>query len=174
MEIRFKGTYDKPTVQKAVAMAYKPTRKKFLIRLGLVVLFLVIYSLLFFNTARQEGLTQDEMIRSPRHLFILLVILYYLLQNNISSFIAARSLWKRPATRKEIAGIISNQKLAYMSGGKVTKEFAWDKFVKKNISQELLVLVTKEGALCFIPQAFFRTSVEWQNAVELVNEKVKV
>ena len=81
MEIRFKGIYDKPTVFKAVALANKPTRKKFLIRAGLVLLFLVIYTALFLNTAKQEGLTQEEMLRSPRHLVIFLVIMYYLFQN---------------------------------------------------------------------------------------------
>lgn len=174
MEIRFKGIYDKPTVFKAVALANKPTRKKFLIRAGLVLLFLVIYTALFLNTAKQEGLTQEEMLRSPRHLVIALVILYYLFQNLLTSRLAASALWKKPATQKELSGILSNHSLAYMTNGKVSKEFAWEKFVKKDVTPELMVLVSKEGAMCFIPSYFFRTPEDWQRALALVNERVKV
>lgn len=172
MEIEFQGLYDKATVFVAVRLANKPTRRNAFIRIGLAILFIAIYIAYFISVASEESLSSFEIIRSGRHLITLPVIAYFLFQPAISSYQSATNLWKNPTMQKPLAGAISGQGVAYISPTKGRREVAWESFAKKQVAENLIVLLTADGVLSIFPRHFFKSDDDWKRVKQGVDFKV--
>lgn len=172
MEIEFQGQYDKTILFKAVSLANKPSKRNTTIRIGLTILFLAIYIAYFINVGSKETLSSFDILKVGRHLIALPVIAYFFLQPYISSYFAASSLWKNPIMQKPLAGAISSQGIAYISSTKERQEIAWGSFAKKQMSENLIVLLTADGVLSFFPRHFFKTDDDWQRVKQWVDFKV--
>lgn len=172
MEIEFQGQFDKVTIYKAVKLANKPSKRNSIIRIGLTILFLAIYIAYFISVGNQENLSTFDFLRAGRHLFTLPFIAFFLLQPYISSYFTASNLWKNPSMQKPLSGAISNQGIAYISSSKTRHEIVWDRFAKKQSSENLIVLLTADGILSIFPRQFFKTADDWQRIKQLIDFKV--
>jgi hypothetical protein len=172
MEIEFQGQYDRDTIFKAVKLANKPSRRNALIRVGLAVLVAIILIAYFISVAGKGTLTTSEIFRSGRHLITILFLAYFLLQPTISAHRTAAALWKDPAMQKPQYGIISGLGIAYISASGVRSEIDWGRFAKKQVTENLIVLLTADGILSFFPRRFFKTDSDWRLVVQWVNSKV--
>lgn len=172
MEIEFQGQYDKPTIFKAVSLANKPSKRNTIIRIGFTILFLAIYIAYFINLGSKETLSSFDFLKAGRHLITLPIVAYFLLQPYISSYFAASNLWKDPTMQRPLAGAISSQGVAYISSTKKRREIAWESFAKKQMSENLIVLLTADGVLSFFPRHFFKTDNDWQRVKQWVDFKV--
>lgn len=172
MEIEFQGQYDKDTIFRAVKLANKPSKRNSFIRIGLAILIAFIFIAYFIAISNKESPSSFEIFRSGRHLITIPVILYFLLQPYISSYQTATNLWKNPTMQKPLAGTISGQGIAYISSSKGRKEMDWGNFAKKQVTDNLIVLLTVDGVLSFFPRHFFKTDNDWRIVVQWVNSKV--
>ncbi len=172
MEIEFHGQYDKKTVFEAVKLANKPSRRNAFIRIGLVVLIAAIFIAYYVSISGKQDISSFETFRSYRHLIGVPLVLYFLLQPYISAYQTANNLWKNPVMQKPLAGGISSQGIAYISASRGRREIDWGSFAKKQITGNLIVLLTADGVLSFFPRHFFKTDNDWQIVVQWVNSKV--
>lgn len=172
MEIEFQGQYDKDTIFKAVKLANKLSKRNSLIRISLAVLIAVIFVAYFIAVLNKEGLSSFEIFRSGKLLITIPILLYFLLQPYISAYQTTASLWKNPTMQKPLNGVISGQGVAYISSSTRRREIDWSKFAKKQVTENLLVLLTADGVLCFFPRHFFKTDNDWRIVVQWVNSKV--
>jgi hypothetical protein len=174
MEIEFKGIYTRKDVFRAVFLANKPTRKRELIRIGIASLALVIYVgyNMLISFQNKTPLLQLNMVGS--HLMYVLLIALFLYYPAITSSITALKIWNAPTMRHEYKGTISSEGILYT--GKKTL-ITWEKIVKKQVTSEIIVLLTSNGILSFFPRGFFRSEGDWQRANQLVefnmNEVIK-
>ncbi len=171
MEIEFQGQYDKSTTFKAVKLANKPSKLNSVIRVGLTVLITFIFIAYYVSIANKESLSSFEIFRSGRHLIIIPILLYFLLQPYLSSYQAAANIWKNPIMQKPLSGAISGQGVAYISStGR--SETDWAKFAKKRVTENLIVLLTADGVLSFFPRHFFKDDNDWRIVLQWVSSKV--
>lgn len=165
MEIEFKGIYTRKDVFRAVFLANKPTRKRELIRIGISALALIIYIAYTVLTSIQykTPLLQLNMVGS--HLLYLLLIALFLYYPNLTTYITALKIWNAPTMRFEYRGSLSSAGILY-AGKKTT--ITWDQIAKKQVTDEIIVLLTSNGILSFLPRGFFRSEGDWKRATELV------
>lgn len=170
MEIEFKGSYTRKDVFNAVLLANKPTRKRELIRIGIASLALVIYVAytILVSVQNKTPLLDPDMIGS--HLMYLLLIALFLYYPAITSTITALKIWKAPTMRYEYKGSISNDGILY--SGKKTL-ITWDQISKKEVTSEIIVLLTSNGILSFFPRGFFISEGAWQRAIQCVETNTK-
>jgi hypothetical protein len=170
MEIDFKGQYTRGDVLKAVFLANKPTRKRELLRIGIASLAMMIYVAysVLVSIQNQTPLLDPSLIGS--HLLYLLLIALFLYYPNITSIITALKIWKAPTMRYEYRGTISDAGILY--SGKKTL-ITWEQIVKKQVNEEIIVLLTSNGILSFFPRGFFRSEGDWKRATELVESNLK-
>ncbi|HCS39872.1 MAG TPA: hypothetical protein DIW44_09860 [Anaerolineaceae bacterium] len=165
MEIDFKGIYTRGDVFKAVLLANQPTRKRELIRIGIASLAMVIYVAynVLVSIQNKTPLIDPKMIGS--HLLYILLITLFQYYPLITSSVTALKIWRAPTMRHEYKGTISSAGILY--SGKKTL-ITWDQIVKKQVTDEIIVLLTGNGILSFFPREFFRSESDWQRATQLV------
>lgn len=170
MDIEFKGLYTRKDVFKAVFLANQPTRNRELIRIGIASLAMVIYVAysVLVSIRNQTPLLDPTLIGS--HLLYILLIVLFLYYPNITSIITALKIWKASTMRYEYRGTISNGGILYT--GKKTL-IAWEQIVKKQVTDEIIVLLTGSGILSFFPRGFFKSEGDWQRATQLVESNLK-
>lgn len=165
MDVEFKGTYTRKDVFRAVFLANQPTRKRALIRMGIAVLALVIYIAYIVLTSIQNKtpLLDPNLIGS--HVMYLLLIALFLYYPNITTTITALKIWNAPTMRHEYRGTISSEGVLY--AGKKTL-ITWEMIARKQVTPEIIVLLTSNGILSFFPRGFFISEGDWQRANQLV------
>ncbi|PKO00601.1 MAG: hypothetical protein CVU42_03395 [Chloroflexi bacterium HGW-Chloroflexi-4] len=165
MEIEFKGFYSREDVFKAVFLANKPTKKRELIRIGVSSLAMVIYIAytVLASIQNKTPLLDPNMIGS--HVLYILLIVLFLYYPNITSAITAFKIWRAPTMRYEYRGNLSSEGVLY--SGKKTL-ITWDQIVQKQVTDEIIVLLTGNGILSFFPRGFFKSEGDWQRATQLV------
>jgi len=67
--------------------------------------------------------------------------------------------------RYEYRGNLSSEGVLY--SGKKTL-ITWDQIVQKQVTDEIIVLLTGNGILSFFPRGFFKSEGDWQRATQLV------
>jgi hypothetical protein len=165
MDIDFKGTYIRKEVFRAVFLANQPTRKRELIRIGIASLALVIYvgyNLLLSIQNKTPFLGPNTIVS---HLVYLLLIALFMYYPNITSSITALKIWRAPTMRYEYKGKISSEGILF-TGKKTT--ITWDQISRKQITSDIIVLLTSSGILTFFPKRFFKSEGDWKRAIELV------
>lgn len=172
MEIEFQGQYGKDTVFKAVKLANKPSKWNAFLRIGFVCLAVVLFVAYFIAVLNKDNLSSFEMFRSGRHLITIPFLIYFLVQPYISTYQTAASLWKNPTMQKPLQGTISSQGIAYISSSKERWEINWSKYAKKQVTEDLIVLLTADGVLSFFPRHFFKTDNDWLTVAQWVNARV--
>lgn len=165
MEIEFKGLYTRADVFKAVFLANKPTQKRGLIRIGIAVLALIIYIAYTVLTAIQAKMPILDSRLFGSHLLYLLLIALFLYYPNITSTITALKIWRAPTMHNEYRGTLSSAGILY--AGKKTL-ITWEQITKKEVTPEIIVLLTSNGILSFLPRGFFASEDDWQRATQLV------
>lgn len=170
MDVEFKGIYTRNDVFRAVFLANKPTQKRGLIRIGIAALALVIYIAYTVLTAIQAKTPILDPQLFGSHLLYLLLIALFLYYPAITSSITAMKIWRAPTMRHEYKGIISSEGILY--SGKKTL-ITWDQIAKKQVTDEIIVLLTGNGILSFFPREFFRSEGDWQRAIQLVESNLK-
>ncbi len=165
MDVDFKGLYTRSDVFKAVFLANKPTQKRGLIRIGIAVLALIIYIAYTVLTAIQAKTPILDPKLFGSHLMYLLLIALFLYYPNITSTITALKIWRAPTMHHEYRGTISSAGILY--AGKKTL-ITWEQIAKKQITSEIIVLLTSNGILSFLPRGFFKSEGDWQRAIQLV------
>lgn len=168
MDVEFKGKYTQKDVFRAVSLANKPTRKRLIIRVGMALLVVVAYIAYTVVTANQSKtpILDPKLIGS--HLLYLLMIGLFLIYPNIISWITAYKIWRAPTMHVEYSGTLSDEGITYT--GKKTL-ITWDSIAKKQITSDLIVLLTANGILCFFPRGFFRSDAEWLWTCQLIKSK---
>ena len=166
MEIEFQGQYDKTIIFKAIALANKPSKRNELIRIGLALLSVVLFAIDIVVETHQYSLPPFDSIWATRYILVFLVVAYILLIPFIASNLTARRVWKNPALRAPLAGAISSQGVAYISTTKGRRDLPWETFIKKNLSEEMITLVSSAGVLSIFPRSFFKSDSDW-NTVRL-------
>ena len=165
MEIEFRGFYTRSDIFKAVFLANKPTQKRGLIRIGFAVLALIIYIAYTVLTAIQAKTPILDPNLFGSHLMYLLLIALFLYYPTITSSITALKIWRAPTMRYEYKGTLSSAGILY--SGKKTL-ITWEEIAKKQITSEIIVLLTSNGILSFFPRGFFKSEGDWQRATQLV------
>jgi hypothetical protein len=165
MDVEFKGLYTQKDVFRAVFLANKPTQKRALIRVGIAVLALVIYIAYTVLTSIQNKTPILQLNMLGSHLMYLLLIALFLFYPNITSTITAMKIWRAPTMHHEYKGNISSEGILY--SGKKTL-ITWDQISKKQVTAEIIVLLTSTGILSFFPRGFFISEGDWQRAIQLV------
>jgi hypothetical protein len=170
MDIEFKGIYTRKDVFRAVFLANKPTKKRELIRIGIATLALAIYVgyNVLVSIQNKTPLLQANMIIS--HLIYLLLIGLFLYYPNITSSITALKIWNAPTMRHEYKGTLSSAGILY--SGKKTL-ITWEQIIRKQVTSEIIVLLTANGILSFFPRGFFISEGAWQRATQLVEFNMK-
>jgi hypothetical protein len=165
MDIEFKGTYTRKDVFRAVFLANKPTKKQEIIRIALASLALVIYVgyNILMSVQNKTPLFDSSLIVS--YFIYLLLIALFMYYPNITSTITALKIWRAPTMRYEYKGKISSEGILYT--GKKTM-ITWEQIRRKQITSEIIVLLTSNGILSFFPRGFFKSEGDWQRAIELV------
>ena len=166
MEIEFQGQYDKATIFKAVALASKPSRRNMNFRIGISVFSFAIYIAFSIFEAIKHNLPPLDLLGSPSSLLLLAVIAYFFIQPKVTSYFTASRLWRNPALQHPLTGVISSQGVAYFSSSKGRRDFTWESFVKKQLSEEIITLVSSTGVVSIFPRSFFKSDPDW-NTVRL-------
>jgi hypothetical protein len=171
MEIEFQGQYDKATLFKAVQLANKPSKRNTILRISFAVLIVALFVAYAIAIANKDSLSSFEIFRSGRHLITIPFLLYFLLQPYISAYQTTNNLWKSPFMRAPMQGVVSSQGIVYgVSVGRT--ETPWGKFAKKQVTNNLIVLLTDDGILSILPRHFFKTENDWQIVTQWVKVKV--
>jgi len=171
MEVEFFGKYTKSDFYQAIALMNKPSRRSTIIRIGLVVIFTVMYAAYFISIATKENQTTFDIARAGRHVISIGIILYFLLQPYISAYQSASKLWKIPSVQEPFGGSVSNQGIIYSSAhGKRTRP--WDQFAKIQKTDKFIALLTPDGELSLLPRNFFKNESDWKIVQQWANFKV--
>jgi hypothetical protein len=165
MDVEFKGIYTRKDVFRAVFLANKPTQKRGFIRIGIAALALVIYIAYTVLTSIQNKTPLLDSNLMGSHLMYLILIALFLYYPNITWSITAFKIWRAPTMRHEYKGTISSEGILY--SGKKTL-ITWEMIAKKEVTEEIIVLLTSNGILSFFPREFFRSEGDWQRAIQLV------
>ena len=166
MEVEFQGQYDKAIIFKAVALASKPSRRNMNFRIGISVFSIAVYAAFSVFEATRHNLPPLNLLLSPSSLLLLAVIAYFFIQPRITSYFIASRLWRNPALQHPLSGAISSEGVAYFSSSKGRRDFAWESFVKKQLSEDMITLVSSDGVLSIFPRSFFKSDPDW-NTVRL-------
>ncbi len=166
MDVEFKGIYTRKDVFSAVFLANQPTRKRALLRIGIAVLALVIYIAYTVLTSIQNKTPILDPNLFGSHFMYLLLIALFLYYPAITSSITALKIWRASTMRHEYRGTISSEGVLY--AGKKTL-VTWEMIAKKQVTEEIIVLLTSNGILCFFPRGFFISEGDWQRANQLVD-----
>lgn len=168
MEIKFKGFYTKKDVYRAVNLANLPDTRRALTRIGFTGFALILYAVYAVWSANQKGVSIIALQSLGSHFFFLLLIGLFQYYPNITSWVTATKIWRAPTMHNEYTGVISGAGIFYT--GKKTL-LPWNQIDKKEISRDLVVLLTSNGVLSFFPRNFFKSDAEWQQVIQLVNSK---
>lgn len=165
MDVEFKGIYTREDVFRAVFLANKPSQKRGFIRIGIAALALIIYIAYTVLTSIQAKTSLLDPNLFGSHVLYVLLIALFLYYPAITSSITAFRIWRAPTMRHEYKGTISSEGVLY--SGKKTL-ITWEQIVKKEVTEEIIVLLTSNGILSFFPRGFFRSEGDWQRATQLV------
>lgn len=167
MEINFQGQYQRGQYFKGVYRSNKPKTSIAILRIALFVVFAALFIAVIFSEV-QNGLETSVFFRLGRHLLTFLALLYFILQPFIKSYQNASRLWKDPFIRAGVAGTVSGNGISY---GSYIQE--WHRFIKKDIGDEMVVLVTDDRIMSILPRNFFSTAQDWERFIQMVEQKVK-
>jgi hypothetical protein len=168
MEIEFHGTYTRQDVFRAVLLANKPTTRKALVRIGISLLAIGLYVAFVVFAAEKTQAPLLDTGSLGRHLFTLILVGFFQFYPEILSLITAAKLWRDPVFRNPFSGTISSAGIQY-TGKKSLLD--WKRFKKRQISTDLIALLTKDGILSFFPRRFFRSDADWERVTQLVSFK---
>lgn len=172
MEIEFAGRYDRETVFQAVRLANKPSRLSSVLRIGSAILLAGLFAGYLIAFFRSGQISSTEIVQAGRLLLTVPFILYIVLQPYLSSRRLAGKIWKDPAMRMPVTGTISGQGIRYLSSTQSPREMDWSLFAKRQVVEDLIVLLTADGLLSFFPRNFFKTENDWRVVLQWVNARV--
>lgn len=167
MDINFQGEYQKWQYFKGVYRANKPKTPNAILRISLFVVFTALFIAVIFSEA-QKGFDTALLYRVGRHFLTFLALLYFILQPFIKSYQNASRLWKDPFIRAGVAGSVSSRGITY---GSYIQE--WTRFIKKDVAEEMVVLVADDRIMSILPRNFFSNSQDWERFLQLVENKVQ-
>jgi hypothetical protein len=170
MEIEYGGYYQKEIYFRAIRWIYQPSKKSWLIRIGVFVIFTILYGATIYLSFQEGKTSSFDSARMARHLITFLALGYLLLQPYISSYRKASQLWKDPLVRRNITGRVSM--LGIMID--LMKDWLpWSQFVKVNKTPEAITLLTASGTFVLLPRAFFKEQRDWKMVQDIVETKVQ-
>jgi hypothetical protein len=168
MEIEFHGAYTRQEVFRAVLLANKPTTRKALVRIGISLLAIGLYTALVVIAAQKTQAPLLDIGSLGRHLSTLILVGFFQFYPEILSLITAAKLWRDPVFQKPFSGTISSVGIQY-TGKKTLLD--WKRFKKRQISSDLIALLTRDGILSFFPRRFFSSDADWEQVIQLVSFK---
>lgn len=172
MEVEFQGQYDRASLFRAVALANQPSRRGAILRIGLATLILVVYVVYFVHAALEDTSSTFDILRAGRHLVTMLIFAGFLLWPYISSRFTASKIWKGSSVQCMLTGRISSEGTVVLRASGAQEETPWERFAKKRISDDLIVLLTADGILFMFQRNFFKTDRDWQRVKQWVNFEV--
>ena len=166
MEIAFRGQYDKNLFYKSVMLANQaPKNRRFVqtIMLVFVVAAIVILVARLIETR--------DVLGNATYITLVMIIGAFLARSYLQPYLAARKMWKNPAIRRQLTGVITKSGIRYQleEGG---NEILWDRFTRVRKVRNLITLVTREGLLVIFPRPFFNNEADWQKFGKLVDTKI--
>ena len=166
MEIAFRGQYDKNLFYKSVMLANQaPKNRRFVqtIMLVFVVAAIVILVARLIETR--------DVLGNATYITLVMIIGAFLARSYLQPYLAARKMWKNPAVRRQLIGVITKSGIRYQleEGG---NEILWDRFTRVRKVHNLITLVTREGLLVIFPRPFFNNEADWQKFGKLVDTKI--
>ena len=158
MEIAFRGQYDKNLFYKSVMLANQaPKNRRFVqtIMLVFVVAAIVILVARLIETR--------DVLGNATYITLVMIIGAFLARSYLQPYLAARKMWKNPAIRRQLTGVITKSGIRYQleEGG---NEILWDRFTRVRKVRNLITLVTREGLLVIFPRPFFNNEADWQKS----------
>lgn len=170
MELEFAGQHDKSTYFKAVHWIHRPSRRDFIIRVGIYAVFAAFYAALVVPSFKVDGASALEFPNIVRHLIIFLVLAFLIFQPYLKTYQTAFRLWQDPVIRRKISGRVSPEGIQFDPSKEWT---TWDQFVKVYKSPDLMVLLTISRMFITLPRSFFRDDNEWEMLQNMVVSQVK-
>ena len=173
MEIEFNGNYDKDTLFRAVKLANKPSKWGSIYQIGMLLLIVFILVMAIISFIKDiENLSTSQMLRTGRHLLFVPVVLYFYLKPFFVCRQITEKIWKKTGEQAVLNGSFSSLGLAYGDSSLPTYEIGWNEFTKKQVEEDLIVLVTAKGILHFFPRDMFESDRDWQVVNQWVKQKV--
>ncbi|HKJ27744.1 MAG TPA: hypothetical protein VJ965_08910 [Anaerolineales bacterium] len=167
MEIPYQGQYEKKQYLKGVYRALRPKTWVSILRFGLFLVFFVLLLGVMIAEFNGDGLQINEVARLVRHTLTLIILAYVSFYNSIRIYQKANKLWKDPITPAIRSGVVSNQGISFRSN---TQQ--WNQFIKKDVQDDMVVLLTINHQFAIFPRSFFSSDSDWNRFVQLVEAKV--
>ena len=173
MEIEFNGNFDKNTLFRAVKLANKPSKWGSIYQIGMLLLIVFILVMAIISFIKDiENLSTSQMLRTGRHLLFVPVVLYFYLKPFFVCRQITEKIWKKTGDQAVLNGSFSSLGLAYGLSSVDRHEITWNEFAKKQVEEDMIVLVTANGILHFFPRHFFSSDHDWQVVTQWAKQKV--
>ena len=163
MDIEFKGQYEKQQYFKAISLAGRPSKRGLILRVLIFAGFTGVFIWLVVTTVLDIGSSGLDIPRVFRHMITALILAYFIFRPYVNIYLTANKLWNDPITRREISGIVSNQGVSYEAA-----EVKWDEYAIKRLTADMVVLVTADRRMTFLPRNFFNSDGDWNRFTQLV------
>jgi hypothetical protein len=171
MEVEFRGQYSKALLFKAIALAYRPSRRGVVLRTAIVVILAGINLSTWVLTVKQLSVSPYHVLSQLALLAGLLLISFYLFRPYIAPYFLVSGLWKNPLVREPLAGRISSERISYLPS-MARPDVLWDDFMRVWKTENLVVLLTADAVLLVFPRSFFKDEDDWRQFLQWVASKV--
>lgn len=170
MEIEYSGYYQKGIYFRAIRWIYQPSKRSFVIRIAISVIFTALYAASIYFAFQEQKTSSFELARTGRHLITFLALGYILLQPSLSSHRRASQLWNDPVIRRNITGKVSSMGIMI---DPMKDWMPWSQFVKVNKTPEAITLLPASGTFVLLQQSFFKDQRDWKIVQDIVDAKVQ-
>jgi hypothetical protein len=172
VDIPFRGQFDKTTYFKAFALASRPEKKRLVLPISAAILLVAILIALVVMFFTKDSQTNWDVARLAKHAIWTPIMLFFLLKPLIGPYFTANRLWKDPIVRLPVSGSASELGIRYMHLASHPVEIGWNRFVKKAVTDDLIVLLTVDGALSILPHGFFDNQQDWEMMKNLIKSRI--
>jgi len=166
MEINFSGRYDKNLFFRSVHLANQPARRKPWVLLMITTIVVVMFIVLFYRL-----MSTRDILGNASYIVIVMIAGSFVARSYLLPYLVARKLWVNPAIHEEHTGSISQTGIRYiLRMGK--NEIPWERFNRVRRTNDITVLVTRDGLMVIFTKNFFRSGPDWQKFNQLVDSKI--
>jgi len=170
MEIQFSGILDETLIAQAVKLASQPTRVQRIIR---GVMLLVILAAVVFVTYTTVTGTETQPTRWLRILLWVGLLAYFIYQPVLTQRRLTQKIWKSVQAQPRMEGAVTPVGVSFTLGDS-SQEIPWDRFFRLRKSDEMTILLTKNGMLSMFPRRFFPSSADWSHLQQVIDQHVKM
>lgn len=167
MEIKFGGTFELATFQKAIELAQRPSRTTQATRWLFAGLLVFLLGYLALDLAHNPNLDATRVFRV---VIPSIIIVYLLARPAINTWQVTRRIARSPNPR-ELSGKISDQGFEY-NFMRASAEVPWQAITQKRQVDDLVVLLIAHGGVFFFPRSLFQSDADWSQFLKTIEVSV--